>query len=193
MTTAPDPAITRVLEAAEEGDEKAAEALLPLVYDALRKLARSKMAHMTPGHTLQPTALVHEAYLRVIGKTDPGWKGRGHFFGAAAQAMRRILVEQARRKMRRGRPLAGNRVDLDEVQLPIEAPSDDVVRVDEALVNLEAADPFYRQIVNLRYFVGLSAEETAAALGVSVWAVKRQWLFIRAWLQRELQARDRKG
>jgi len=187
MTNGSDPAITRMLTAVTAGDPDAAEALLPLVYDALRTLARSKMGNITPGHTLQPTALVHEAYLRVVGNADPGWNSRGHFFGAAAQAMRRILVEQARRKARRGRIAGRERVEVNEVELPIEAPSDDVLRVDEALVKLEAADPFNRQIVNLRYFVGLTAEDTAAALGVSVWAVERQWRFIRTWLRRELE------
>jgi RNA polymerase sigma factor (TIGR02999 family) len=186
MTNGSDPAITRMLTAVSEGDPGAADALLPLVYDALRKLARSKMHNATPGHTLQPTALVHEAYLRVVGSADPGWNSRGHFFGAAAQAMRRILVEQARRKARRRQAAARDPVDVDEVELPIEAPSDDVVLMDEVLERLEAADPFNRQIVNLRYFVGLTAEDTAAALGVSVWAVERQWRFIRTWLRREL-------
>jgi len=187
MTNGSDPAITRMLTAVAAGDPDAADALLPLVYDALRTLARSKMRNITPGHTLQPTALVHEAYLRVVGNADPGWNSRGHFFGAAAQAMRRILVEQARRKARRGRIAGREPVDVNEVELPIEAPSNDVLRVDEALVKLEAADPFNRQIVNLRYFVGLTAEDTAAALGVSVWAVERQWRFIRTWLRRELE------
>jgi RNA polymerase sigma factor (TIGR02999 family) len=184
MTNGTDPAITRVLEAVGEGDPGATEALLPLVYDALRRLARSKMSG-TPAQTLQPTALVHEAYLRVVGSDDPGWKNRGHFFGAAAQAMRRILVEQARNRARRGR-IVGQRVPADEVELPIEAPSEDVLRVDEVLERLEAADPFNRQLVNLRYFTGLNTRETAAILGVSVWAVERQWRFIQAWLRREL-------
>ena len=183
MTTPSDPAITLTLKAAGEGSAEAADALLPMVYESLRRLARAKMSRETPGQTLQPTALVHEAYVRVVGNTDPGWRSRGHFFGAAAQAMRRILVEQARRRSRR--PVARG-VDPDDVDIPIEAPSDDVIKVDEALEKLEAADPFNRQIVNLRYFVGLTAEDTAATLGVSVWTVERQWRFIRTWLQREL-------
>lgn len=190
MTSGSDPAITCVLQAVAAGDPAAAEALLPLVYEKLRKLARSRMAREGAGQTLQPTALVHEAYIRVVGDTDPGWNSRRHFFAAAAEAMRRILVEQARRKARLKRGGIRERVDLEEVELTIEPPSLDVLRVDEVLENLEAADPRKRELVNLRFFARLSNEETAAALGISVWAVERKWRFIRAWLQQELKEQE---
>jgi len=179
-------AVTLVLQAAARGDAKAAAELLPLVYNELRRLARSRMARLNPGQTLQPTALVHEAYLRVAGEMDPGWDGRGHFFAAAARAMRDILVDQARRRGSLKRGGDRGRVEASESDLAIEPPSEDVLALDEALKRLEAEDPRKGQIVNLRYFARFSNEETAAALGVSVKTIEREWRFIRAWLQREL-------
>ncbi len=184
-------AVTRVLKAAAEGDLEAASKLLPLVYDELRRLARARMANLAPGQTLQPTALVHEAYLRVIGTADPGWKGRGHFFGSAAQAMRDIIVEEARRKASLKRGGDRKRVDVDDADTAIQPPSEDVLTVDETLKRLEADDPRKGQIVNLRYFVGLTTEETAAVLGVSTTTVERDWRYIRAWLRRRLADRGK--
>ena len=178
--------VTRVLRAAAEGDPGAAEKLLPLVYEELRNLARSRLRRLPPGQTLQPTALVHEAYMRVVGTDDPGWDGRGHFFAAAAQAMRNILVEQARRKMLLKRGGDRRRVDIEKVEPSLEPPSEDVLAVDEAVKRLEIDDPRKGQIVNLRYFARLTAAETAEALGVSVATVGREWRYIRAWLEREL-------
>ena len=178
-------AITLVLNAAA-GDREAGEKLLPLVYGELRKLARARMAALAPGQTLQPTALVHEAYMRVIGETDPGWEGRGHFFAAAARAMRDILVEQARSKAALKRGGGRRRFDLDDDDLAIQPPRESVVALDEALKRLEEDDPRKGQIVNLRYFAGLTAPETAAALGVSVGTVEREWRYIKAWLYTQL-------
>ena len=186
MIDEPASQITLVLEAIEKGDPRAADELLPLVYDELRRLARAKLAQEKPGQTLQPTALVHEAYLRVTAGTDPGWDSRGHFFAAAAVAMRRILVEQARRKSRLKRRAAGDRLELDEADVPVEPPTDKVLLVDEALERLEAIDPRKVRVVNLRYFAGLSEDETAAALGLSLRTVEREWLFAKTWLKRAL-------
>jgi len=180
--------VTQILNAAAGGDSDAARQLLPLVYAELRKLAESRLAKTPPGNTLQPTALVHEAYLRLVGSGDPGWQGRNHFFGAAAQAMRDILVEQARRKSRvkHGGGLA--RLELDEVQTAEEPDPQEVLGVDEALAKLEKEDPRAAQVVVLRYFGGLTEPETAAVLEVSESTVVRDWKFARTWLFRELQA-----
>jgi RNA polymerase sigma factor (TIGR02999 family) len=183
--------ITTLLSSAAHGDRRAAADLLPLVYDELRQLARVRMAAEAPGRTLQPTALVHEAYLRVVGSTDPGWDSRGHFFAAAALAMRRILVEQARGRARTKRGGGLQRVRMDDVQLTIEQPSDDVVALDEVLQRLEAEDPRKGQIVNLRYFAGLTAAATADVLGVSVGTIEREWRYIRRWLHMQLRAPQR--
>lgn len=183
--------VTRALHAAVQGDPKAAQDLLPLVYDELRTLARARLKKVPPGQTLQPTALVHEAYLRVVGSEDPGWDGRGHFFAAAAQAMRDILVEQARRKMAQKRGGDRRRVAAERAEPVFEPPSDDVLAVNEAVKRLEQNDPRKGQIVNLRYFARLTAAETAAALGVSVGTIEREWRYIRAYLQRELSADER--
>ena len=186
MAEKPPGMVTQVLQAAGAGDAEAAAELLPMVYSELRKLARARMARIPPGNTLQSTALVHEAYMRVVGSHDPGWNSRGHFFAAAAQAMRQILVEQARRKASLKRGGDRKRVDVDAVELPIEPPSGDVLALDEALQRLEQDDPRKGKIVMLRYFAGLTMEETAAALDVSVPTIEREWRFIRAFLYTQL-------
>jgi RNA polymerase sigma factor (TIGR02999 family) len=175
--------ITQVLSAIEQGDPQAAAQLLPLVYDELRRLAAQKLAGEKPGQTLQPTALVHEAYLRLVGNGGrPHWNSRGHFFAAAAQAMRNILVDNARRKQRDKHGGGRQRVELDEA-LP--APPDDADRLlalDEALSRLATEDPEAARIVHLRYYAGLSVEEAAQVLGTSRAHAYRQWAFARAWL-----------
>ncbi len=180
-------AITQVLNAIEQGDPHAAEQLLPLVYEELRRLAAQKLAGEKPGQTLQATALVHEAYLRLVGNgEEPQWNSRGHFFAAAAQAMRNILVDNARRKGRTKHGGGRHRVALDEA-LP--APPDDadgLLALDEALSRLAAEDPEAARIVHLRYFAGLSVEEAAQALGISRAHAYRQWTFARAWLLQAL-------
>lgn len=182
--------VTRVLHAAGAGDDKAAAELLPLVYGELRRLARARMAKTPPGNTLQPTALVHEAYIRLMGKDDPNRnKSRRHFFAAAAQAMRDILVEQARRKQRLKR--GGDRKrehmqDMDALEAQIESPIDDILALDEALENLEQSEPRLVEVVKLRFFAGLTTEETAAAIGVSVPTVERDWRFARTLLYTQL-------
>ncbi|MCP4251235.1 MAG: sigma-70 family RNA polymerase sigma factor [bacterium] len=190
--TRPGP-VTQVLNAAAAGDSRAAAELLPLVYAELRKLARARMAHTPPGNTLQPTALVHEAYVRLIGSEDPGWNSRGHFFAAAAQAMRQILVDQARRKNSVKHGGTHKRVDdegVDVAEPTIAPPAEDVLALNEALERLEEADPRKARIVMLRYFAGLSAAETAAALGVSVPTVERDWRFAKTLLYTLLSSPD---
>lgn len=179
--------ITQLLDAATTGDSKAAAQLLPLVYDELRKLAWARLAHEPPGQTLQPTALVHEAFVKLVGHGDPGWQGREHFFGAAARAMRQILVDRARRKAAIKHGGGQERVGLeDDYALAIEPPSVDLLALDEALIMLEARNPRQARLVELRYFAGLSAEETAEILGVTVRTIEREWRFIRTWLHRQL-------
>ncbi len=177
---------TRLLSAIQQGDPHAAEHLLPLIYEELRQLAAHKLAHEKPGQTLQATALVHEAYLRLVDvKKVQHWDGRGHFFAAAAEAMRRILIDRARRKQSRIRGGGMRRVNLDAAA-PLAAPEDaaaeDLLVLDEALRQLESEDPLKARLVKLRYFAGLSLQETADALGISVASAKRYWIYARSWL-----------
>jgi RNA polymerase sigma factor (TIGR02999 family) len=175
--------VTRILSAIEQGDPSAAAELLPLVYDELRKLAAARMASEAPGQTLQATALVHDAYLRLVGGSQPqGWNGRGHFFGAAAEAMRRILVEAARRKKREKHGGAHRRVDLDDVTADVDGRSEELLALDEALESLGREDPAKAELVKLRYFAGLTLEEAAACQGISLATAKRRWAVARAWL-----------
>ena len=176
--------ITQILRAAKEGDAQVASELLPLVYDALRKLAEARMARLPPHTTLQPTALVHEAYLRLVGNDDDGaWKNRRHFFGAAAQAMRRILVEHARRKASLKKGGDRKKVHIDAVDLFIEEPAEDILALDEALDLLADEDPTKARIVELRYFAGLTREETASTLGLALRTCDRMWRYSLARLQ----------
>ena len=171
-----------VLQAAQAGDRQAAAAILPLVYDELRKLAVQKLAHQPAGQTLQATALVHEAYLRIAGESNVSWEGRQHFFFAAARAMRDILVEQARRKAGPVRGGGRQRQELDEACAVLQPPADNVLAVHEAVEELEKQDPVKAQIVLLRYFSGLTTAETAEVLGLAESTLDRRWRYIRAWL-----------
>jgi RNA polymerase sigma factor (TIGR02999 family) len=175
--------ITRILSAIERGDPRAAEQLLPLVYDELRQLAAEKMAQERPGHTLQATALVHEAYLRLVDvDTAQRWNSRGHFFAAAAEAMRRVLVENARRKRSVKHGGACRRVNLEEAVSCAPEPADELLSLDEALDQLAREDPSKAELVKLRYFTGLSVEEAAAVLGISRATADRWWAYAKAWL-----------
>ncbi len=183
------PDVTRLLDAAAVGDRQAAAALLPLVYDELRVLAAARLAAETPGHTLQATALVHKAYLRLVGPADAAlWENRGHFFGAAAEAMRRILVDAARRKKREKHGGDRCRVELDGVPVAAPEPRDDLLALDDALTRLAAEDPQAARLVELRHFAGMTIPEAAQVLGVSPRTADRVWAFARAWLHRELTA-----
>jgi RNA polymerase sigma factor (TIGR02999 family) len=186
MSLSSESKASAVLQAAQAGDRQAAAELLPLVYDELRKLAAHKLAHQTPGQTLQPTALVHEAYLRIAGNSNMSWEGRQHFFFAAARAMRDILVEQARRKAGPKRGGGRGRQELDDACAVLEPPPDDVLAIHEALGELEERDPLKAQIVLLRYFTGLTMDETAAILGLALRTLERHWRYIRAWLMKRL-------
>jgi RNA polymerase sigma factor (TIGR02999 family) len=179
--------LTQMLHAVEAGDPRAAADLLPAVYAELRRLAASRMAHEPRGHTLQPTALVHEAWLRLGGDEQPHWETRAHFFAAAAEAMRRILVERARRRLAAKRGGGCELLDVDALELPAPVADDEgLLRVNEALERLALLDPRKAELVKLRYFVGLNFEETAAALGIAVPTAKQWWAYARAWLSVEL-------
>jgi RNA polymerase sigma factor (TIGR02999 family) len=179
--------VTRILSAIEQGDPHAAEQLLPLVYDELRKLAAQRLAQEKPGQTLQATALVHEAYLRLVDTEQAQqWNSRGHFFAAAAEAMRRILIENARSKAREKRGGDWQRVDFEELDVATAVSPDQLVALDEALVRLAALDPLAGELVKLRYFAGLALDQAAKALGVSTATAYRHWAYARAWLRDEL-------
>ena len=178
--------VTRILNAIEHGDAKAAGELLPLVYDELRRLAASKMSRESPGQTLQATALVHEAYIRLVGSDQRDWRGRTHFFAAAAEAMRRILIENARRKQRLKHGGARQRVDIDDVCMAFEEPSEDIIALDEALAKLAAEDPVKADLIKLRSFAGLTIEQSAEILGISRATADRYWSYARAWLFHEI-------
>jgi RNA polymerase sigma factor (TIGR02999 family) len=179
--------VTRILSAIEHGDPQAAEQLLPLVYDELRQLAAQKMAQETPGQTLQATALVHEAYLRLV-DDDEGrpWNSRGHFFAAAAEAMRRILIEKARHKQRLRHGGGRQRLALDNVDVLEMETAEGLLALDDALERLAGEEATVAQLVKLRYFAGLTIEQTAAALGISVRTANRHWAYARAWLYQRL-------
>jgi RNA polymerase sigma factor (TIGR02999 family) len=185
---------TRLIEAAVAGDPKAAADLLPLVYDELRRLASAHLANEKPGQTVQATALVHEAYLRLVG-SDPAqpWNGRGPFFAAAAEAMRRILVEQARRKGRARHGGGHNRVELEDIPTIRHERADDLIALDEAVDALARVEPVKAEVVKLRYFAGLTIDETAACLGISPATAKRHWAVARDWLYRHLSAGGESG
>jgi RNA polymerase sigma factor (TIGR02999 family) len=178
--------VTEICERARNGDEKAAADLLPLVYEELRRLAAHKMAQEKPGQTLQATALVHEAWLRLSKSTQQQWRGQEHFFGAAAEVMRRILVDNARRKQRARHGGGLERVELDCVDLPVARDNDKCLQVDEALTRLEAEDPRKAEIVKLRVFTGLQVSEIATLLHCSEKTVQREWNFAKAWISREI-------
>jgi RNA polymerase sigma factor (TIGR02999 family) len=185
--------VTQLLNAIDQGDPQAAAQLLPLVYDELRRLAAARLAAEPSGNTLQPTALVHEAYLRLVGTPDGDqWDHRGHFFAAAAEAMRRILIDNARRKAtaRRGGAMRRQALDPDAAAIP--EPREDLLALDEALDRLEAEDPLKANLVKLRYFVGLSLAEAAAALDLSERTAGRHWAYARAWLRRAVEGSQKK-
>ena len=179
--------VTRILNAIGGGDSKAAQDLLPLVYEELRKLAAHKMANEAPGQTLQPTALVHEAWLRLVGTENPQFEGRGHFFAAAAEAMRRILIDRARQKLSLKRGAGAARVNLEDLEVASAADDDTLLAVDEALTKLAREDPDSAEFIKLRFFAGMTNEEAAQALGIPERTARRHWSFARAWLFREIQ------
>jgi RNA polymerase sigma factor (TIGR02999 family) len=179
--------VTRILSQIEQGDPQAAEKLLPLVYDELRKLATVKLAQERPGQTLQATALVHEAYLRLVGGQEAqNWNSRGHFFGAAAEAMRRLLIQKARRRRAEKRGGDRERIVLDLALLPAADRDERLLALDEAMSRLEEQHPEQARVVKLRFFAGLTIEEAAGAMGISDATADRYWVYARAWLQREM-------
>jgi RNA polymerase sigma factor (TIGR02999 family) len=183
--------VTHILSAIEQGDPHAAEQLLPLVYDELRKLAAQRLAQEKPGQTLQATALVHEAYLRLVDADEPeSWNSRGHFFAAAAEAMRRILLNQARDKKRQKRGGDRRRLNLDAITIVDNASDDELIALDDALKSLEQENPECAQLVQLRFFTGLTHSEAAAALGLAKRTADRYWSYARAWLYEALRDYD---
>jgi RNA polymerase sigma factor (TIGR02999 family) len=182
--------VTRILNAIQNGDPKADAELLPLVYGELRRLAAHKMASEAAGHTLQPTALVHEAWMRLGASEQPTWQSRAHFFAAAGEAMRRILVEHARRKLALKRGGGAEHAELNESALVLAAPPDELLAVHEALDNLARQDPTAAELVKLRYFVGMTMEEAATALGLAKRTAENLWTYARVWLHREIRGRS---
>ncbi len=180
--------VTRILESIQHGDPSAADELLPLVYGELRKLAASKMAHEAPNQTLQPTALVHEAWLRLIGNVNPKFDGRAHFFGAAAEAMRRILIDNARHRSAARHGGDQQRVDLDGIEVAAPGDDNELLAVNEALDKLAAQNLMEAELVKLRYFVGMTLDEAAEALGISARTADNYWAHARAWLFREIKS-----
>lgn len=180
--------VTLLLEAIQKGDPKAAEELMPLVYEELRKLAAAKLSHQPPGQTLQPTALVHEAYLRLLGDGCRSWQDRRHFFAAAAEAMRHLLVDRARRKAALRHGGGWRRVDLDHVVVATHTTDDNILLINEALEKLNAHDPPAAELVKLRFFAGLTFPQAAETLGMSERTAKRFWAYARAWLFKEINS-----
>jgi len=178
--------VTRILTAIEQGNARAADELLPLVYEELRRLAAQKMLQERPGQTLQATALVHEAYIRLVGSNDGNWSGRTHFFAAAAEAMRRILIENARRKQRLKHGADRQKIDLQDASIAIEEPSENIIALDEALSKLALEDPVKAELVKMRYFAGLTIEQAAKILNISRATADRYWSYSRAWLFDEI-------
>jgi len=193
MSNEPTQDVTQLLAMAAAGDSRATDELLPVVYQELRRMARVQLGHEKPGQTLQPTALVHEAYLRLVGNGDVAWNNRGHFFGAASQAMRRILVERARHRSRDKRGGGARRVDLSDHDMVTEPDVDVMLALDEVLERLTVYDKQKSQIVMLRFFAGLTVEQTAEALNLSVWTVKSEWAYARAWMHREMAKSEPPG
>ena len=183
--------VTRILTAIEQGNSHASEELLPLVYNELRRLAARRLTHEAPGQTIQATELVHQAYLRLVGSEPQAWEGRRHFFAAAAEAMRRILIDRARRKQRLKHGGRWERVNLMDVELPAVVPSEDLLAIDEALENLAAVDAQAAELVKLRYFAGLTQAQIAAAFGVSRRTADNIWAFAKAWMYRALRREDK--
>jgi RNA polymerase sigma factor (TIGR02999 family) len=183
--------VTRILSAIEQGDPHAAEQLLPLVYEELRKLAAQKLRQQKPGQTLQATALVHEAYIRLVGvQKTQRWDSRGHFFAAAAESMRRILLNRARDRKRLKRGGDRRRITLDQVELALDSSDEQLIALDEALALLAVEDPSAAQLVNLRFFAGLTLKDSAASLGLAMRTAERQWAYARAWLYARLRKVD---
>jgi RNA polymerase sigma factor (TIGR02999 family) len=182
--------VTQIINAIEQGDARAADELLPLVYTELRQLAAQRMAREKPGQTLQATALVHEAYIRLVGSDAQNWNGRTQFFTAAAEAMRRILIENARQKKRIKRGGGQHRVDLDDVEFPVVTPSDDLIALDMALEKLATKDKLEADLVKLRYFAGLTMEQCANMLGLSERTATRYWAHAKAWLHKQITSTE---
>jgi RNA polymerase sigma factor (TIGR02999 family) len=178
--------VTRILSAIEQGDAKAADELLPLVYEELRRLAARKISHEPPGQTLQATALVHEAYIRLVGPEAQNWNSRTHFFAAAAEAMRRILIDNARRKKRLKHGGGQQKIDLNDAEITANGPSTDLIALDEALSKLYIEEPKVADLVKMRFYAGLSLDQAATALGISRRTADRYWAYARAWLYQEI-------
>jgi len=182
--------VTRILNAIEQGDTKAADELLPLVYEELRRLAARKTSHEPPGQTLQATALVHEAYIRLVGSEAQNWSGRTHFFTAAAEAMRRILIENARRKQSLKRGGGHKRINIDSLELAVDGPSEKLLALDEALDRLTERDRAKADLVKLRYFAGLTSEQAADLLGIAHSTADEYWAYAKAWLKADIMTQD---